>query len=134
LLVLNLQSNSFYQDLWSFFNFSCRTYDYNFYHFFGNDTIDPYPLIPAGLNKILCITHDTYTAISLAYRAFRESIREPIVSKRLTHKHEPKPALQEPKYQRDYEPSPAIQVNECDYRRWCRVNEWFKSYGQGIYD
>jgi hypothetical protein len=29
LFVVNLQSNSFFQDLWSFFIFSCRTYDYN---------------------------------------------------------------------------------------------------------
>jgi len=28
-----------------------------------------------------------------------------------------------------YEPSNAIAVNECDYRRWCRVNEWFAEFG-----
>lgn len=28
-----------------------------------------------------------------------------------------------------YEPSTAITVNECDYRRWCRVAEWFNQYG-----
>ena len=100
----------------------------------GNDTIDPYPLIPAGLNKILCITHETFTAISLAYHAFRESIRTAAASKVAAPKQEPKPILQELQYQRNYEPSPAIQVNECDYRRWCRVKEWFNTYGQGIYE
>jgi hypothetical protein len=28
-----------------------------------------------------------------------------------------------------YEPSNAIAVNECDYRRWCRVKEWFAEFG-----
>jgi hypothetical protein len=32
---------------------------------------------------------------------------------------------------RDYEPTAAIYVNECQYRRWCRVNEWFGQYAQG---
>jgi hypothetical protein len=31
--------------------------------------------------------------------------------------------------QTDYEPTNAIYVNECDYRRWCRVNEWFAEFG-----
>jgi hypothetical protein len=100
----------------------------------GNDTIDPYPLIPAGLNKILCITHETFTAISLSYEAFRESIKTTTASRKLNLQLKPTITLPEPKYQRDYEPSNAIQVNECEYRRWCRVSEWFKSYGQGIYE
>jgi hypothetical protein len=38
------------------------------------------------------------------------------------------------KHTRDYQPSNAIAVNECDYRRWCRVSEWFNTFGQGIYE
>jgi hypothetical protein len=90
--------------------------------------------MPGEATKILCITHDTYTAISLAYQAFRESLRKPVTPKIVKLVQEPKIALPEPRYQRDYEPSNAIQVNECEYRRWCRVSEWFRTYGQGIYD
>lgn len=32
------------------------------------------------------------------------------------------------KHYSDYEPSNAIYVNDCDYRRWCRVKEWFDQY------
>jgi len=100
----------------------------------GNDTIDPYPLIPAGLNKILCITHDTYTVISLAYQAFRDSIKKPVPLEIVKPVQELRITLPESRYQRDYEPSLAIQVNECEYRRWCRVKEWFNTYGQGSYE
>jgi hypothetical protein len=34
------------------------------------------------------------------------------------------------KYFLPYEPSNAIAVNECDYRRWCRVTEWFNRFAQ----
>ena len=87
-----------------------------------------------GLNKILCITHETFTAISLAYKAFRESIKTVAVSKIVKPQPNPTIILLRDKYQRDYEPSLAIQVNECNYRRWCRVSEWFNTYGQGIYE
>ena len=105
-----------------------------FIRYDGNDTIDPYPLIPAGAEKVLCITQDTYTAINIAYQAFRESLKKPVAIKPIKQEHKQKIVLSEPKYQRDYEPSNAIQVNECDYRRWCRVSEWFNTYGQGIYE
>jgi hypothetical protein len=101
----------------------------------GNDTIDPYPLIPVEAKKILCITQETFLNICQAYQAFRESIKPVILSKpvvktiaattyqTLTYEHT-----------RDYAPSNAIRVNECDFRRWCRVSEWFNTYGQGIFE
>ena len=95
----------------------------------GNDTIDPYPLIPAELSKILCITHEAFTAISLNYQAFRESLKKSPVATIIKQQAKPTPVLTEQKYQRDYEPSNAIYVNECNYRRWCRVSEWFNQFG-----
>jgi len=85
--------------------------------------------------KILCITQETFLNICQAYQAFREFIKPvvlpkstiktiaPTTSRTITYEHT-----------HDYEPSHAIQVNECDYRRWCRVREWFNTYGQGIYE
>ena len=85
--------------------------------------------------KILCITQETFLNICQAYQVFRESIKpvilpKPVVksitsttSQAITYEHT-----------RDYQPSHAIYVNECDFRRWCRVSEWFNTYGQGIYE
>jgi hypothetical protein len=96
----------------------------------GNDTIDPYPLIPRGAAKILCITPVTFVEISRAFREFRNFIKRPI-SRKVEPKQTPKPRDGWPKTKRqaDYEPTNAIYVNECDYRRWCRVNEWFSEFG-----
>ena len=101
----------------------------------GNDTIDPYPLIPVEAKKILCITQETFLNICQAYQAFRESIKPVILSKPVV-KSIASTTSQTINYEytRDYEPSNAIQVNECDFRRWCRVSEWFNTYGQGIYE
>lgn len=101
----------------------------------GNDTIDPYPLIPVEAKKILCITQSTYLNIYQAYQAFRESIKT--VVQALPALKTMAPTIHQPityEYTRDYQPSNAIYVNECDYRRWCRVSEWFNTYGQGIYE
>ena len=72
--------------------------------------------------------------ISRAFQTFRDSIKRPtplrvVEPKRLL---KPKNALLEAKYQRNYEPTPAIYFNECDYRRWCRVNEWFAEFGPEV--
>jgi hypothetical protein len=61
---------------------------------------------------------------------FREFIKRP-VPRKAEVKQAPKPTANWPKVKRqtDYEPTNAIYVNECDYRRWCRVNEWFAEFG-----
>ena len=102
---------------------------------FGNDTIDPYPLIPAEAMKILCITDEAFKNIKEAYQAFCQGLRgrlpkrslnpSPIRESLLVQKQ---PVLKK-KHFSDYEPSKAIYLNECDYRRWCRVSEWFNQYG-----
>ena len=101
----------------------------------GNDTIDPYPLIPAEATKILCITDETFKNIKKAYQSFCRSFKSqspkrllnsnPIKIKLLKQKQ---PSLKKKTFL-NYEPSKAIYVNECDYRRWCRVSEWFNQYG-----
>ena len=81
--------------------------------------------------KILCITLKTFTEISQAFKNFRGFIKIPAPKKIAQPKFPPKPkaTLLEVKHQRDYEPSNAIQVNECNFRRWVRVKEWFNEYG-----
>ena len=101
----------------------------------GNDTIDPYPLIPAGAEKILCITHETYTAICLAYKAFRAFIKRPIAKDivKPPKKTASRKIILRTKRSYDYEPSNAIHTNTCEYRRWCRVTEWFNQFGENQY-
>ena len=96
----------------------------------GNDTIDPYPLIPGEAAKILCITPEAFAGISQAFREFRNFIKRP-EPRKAKPKQTPKPkdAWPDAKLPKDYEPTNAIYVNECDYRRWCRVNEWFGEFG-----
>ena len=104
----------------------------------GNDTIDPYPLIPRGAAKILCTTPKTYAEICRAYKTIRAFCRslsgrpakrsfnlgqiKKDFSKKL-------PSDAEKTHLSDYEASNAISVNECDWRRWVRVKEWFNEYG-----
>lgn len=64
------------------------------------------------------------------FHGFRDFIKRP-VPRKAEEKQTPKPKDDRPevKRQTDYEPTSAIYVNECDYRRWCRVNEWFAEFG-----
>lgn len=103
--------------------------------FLGNDTIYPYPLIPAQATKILCITDETFKNIQEAYQAFcrglrgrslKRSLNPGQIKKNFLGQKQPNPKKT---HFSDYEPTQAIYVNECDYRRWCRVSEWFNQYG-----
>ena len=97
---------------------------------FGNDTIDPYPLISEEATKILCITVKAFTEISRSFKAFRDFIKTTVPQKFIKPEFLPAPKnnTQEVNYQSDYEPTNAIYVNECNYRRWCRVAEWFNQF------
>ena len=101
-----------------------------FLKFSGNDTIDPYPLIPRETAKILCITLKTFTEISQSFNAFRKFIKPAVPQKCIEPKYpsEPKNNILEVNYQSDYEPTNAIYVNECNFRRWVRVKEWFNQF------
>ena len=101
----------------------------------GNDTIDPYPLIPGEANKILIVNNDIFEELRVQYKAFSHGLRgRP--AKRSSNLGETRwhslrqkmPSVKKTHFL-PYEPSPAIVVNECDYRRWCRVIEWFKEFG-----
>ena len=101
----------------------------------GNDTIDPYPLIPAEAVKILCITDAIFQALKKQYQSFRQHLVGRPQKKSFNIGQIQKKFLKQNRSNRQperfstYEPSPAITVNECDYRRWCRVTEWFNQYG-----
>jgi hypothetical protein len=96
----------------------------------GNDTIDPYPLIPEKAEKILRITAAISLKINRSFKDFRAFIQGPVCCEKASLRPQrSKLALLKERYQRDYEPTNAIYVNECDFRRWCRVGEWFKEFG-----
>ena len=101
----------------------------------GNDTIDPYPLIAVEAKKILIIKRDIFEELRDRYKAFYRGLRGRSVKRssnvEATRRPFLKPKMSLPKknYFLAYEPSNAIAVNECDYRRWCRVNEWFAEFG-----
>ena len=98
----------------------------------GNDTIDPYPLIPKEATKILCVTQQTFLWIEKSYRMFRLGIRPAKRSSNTERLRRPFSAPGRPsptKYRfLTYEPSNAIYTNSSDYRRWCRVTEWFNQF------
>jgi hypothetical protein len=96
----------------------------------GNDTIDPYPLIPKGARKILVVKKDIFEKLKRHYQSFYKGLAGQLI-RQLRPKAKKKPSKSfQPHRERfyPYEPSPAIAVNECDYRRWCRVNEWFSQH------
>ncbi len=102
--------------------------------FIGNDTIDPYPLIPGEAKKILIVRKDIFGELQDLYQAFYRGLRArparrsspiEVPGRRFLR---PKVPLPEKTHFLAYEPSNAIAVNECEYRRWCRVNEWFAEF------
>ena len=102
---------------------------------FGNDTIDPYPLIPVEAKKILIVRKDIFGELQVQYSAFFQALRGRLhqrssnIKAPRRHFSRPQAPLPEKTHFSTYQPSNAIAVNECDYRRWCRVNEWFAEFG-----
>ncbi|MCK5081708.1 MAG: hypothetical protein KAR31_02275, partial [Candidatus Omnitrophica bacterium] len=99
----------------------------------GNDTIDPYPLIPREAAKILCVTQQTFLWIEKSYQTFHrgmQSAKKALNTKRLRQPFS-SPGRPSPTKHHflTYEPSNAIYTNSSDYRRWCRVTEWFNQFG-----
>ncbi len=112
---------------------------------FGNDTIDPYPLlIPGEAAKILCVTQNVFLQIQVSYRAFCRCLlgrqtkksfnTEPsrgqnsglkVAPQTISPKSGPTASA---KFFRDFEPSNTIYLQYSDIRRWRRVNEWFNQY------
>ena len=113
--------------------------------FFGNDTIDSYPLQHCGeIQKILCVSVKTFEAIKKDFEAFFKGDNGYL--KPSTFNIEPyrgqnselkvasqaiNPILTKtvsPEFFRDFEPSNTIYLQYSDIRRWRRVNEWFRQY------
>ena len=101
----------------------------------GNDTIDPYPLIPREAKKILIVQNNIFEELQNRYQAFFQGLRGRLAPRSSNikaprrHFSRPQAPLPERTHSLAYKPSNAIAVNECDYRRWCRVNEWFAEFG-----
>lgn len=102
---------------------------------YGNDTIDPYPLIPREAKKILIVKKDILKELQQLYKAFCRRLRGRPAKRSSNTGSTRRQRLKskEPSPERHfsaYEPSNAIAVNECDYRRWCRAKEWFYQFSQ----
>ena len=104
----------------------------------GNDTIDPYPLISWEARKILIVRKDVFRELQDCYQAFCRGLRGRLAQRSShikaprSHFLKPQTSLPEKTHFLTYEPSNAVAVNECDYRRWCRVSEWFAEFGLDI--
>ena len=99
----------------------------------GNDTIDPYPLIPTEAEKILCVTVNIFKVIEKDYRTFcqlgQPAKRSFNIRPNKTNSLKKQPLKPIKEHFLDYEPSNAIYTNTSEYRRWCRVKEWFNQFG-----
>lgn len=88
--------------------------------------------------KILCITDETFKNIQQAYQTFCRGLRGRPIKRSLNFGTIKKNFLEQKqpnlkkKHFSGYEPSQAIYFNDCDYRRWCRVKEWFNQYGPDV--
>ena len=114
---------------------------------FGNDTIDCYPLGEGGIRKILVVSEQKFQELEKEFQSFFQGVRGRLAARsslpganregncRLKPPAEtfaPKfAATENPGHFRDYEPSNAIYLNTCEWRRWVRVKEWFNQYAQG---
>ena len=96
----------------------------------GNDTIDPYPLFPEEVRKILLIKKNIFEELAARYRDFRASLARQAAQTpvKLT-----RTAVVPPKSQTKrcsaYEPSGKDYINDYNWRRWVRVKEWFHEFG-----
>ena len=103
-----------------------------FYRLRGNDTIHPYPLIAGEAKKILIVRSNIFEELCKLYKAFYRELkgRAVRIKNKRSKQYFPRPKVWTPeKTYSAYEPSKAIVVNECEYRRWCRVSEWFAEFG-----
>lgn len=92
--------------------------------------------MPRETKKILIVTKDIFEELRLQYKTLLKGLRGRAVKrsslKKTAREHivRPKAVISGKKHFRAYEPSNAIAVNECDYRRWCRATEWFYQFSQ----
>ena len=111
----------------------------------GNDTIDCYPSLERGIKKILVLSEQKFKELQKEFESFfqglrgrvsqrsslpgankRQILKPPSPFKALTSKFDSGDLT---KRFGDYEPTNAIYTNTSEYRRWCRVAEWFNQFG-----
>ena len=117
----------------------------NFY--FGNDTIDGYPLKEREIKKILVVSEQKFKELQKDFQSFFKGVNDRLTS-RSSLLEANKRQIFRPKlphqtfvpefdqtestgHFRGYEPTNAIYCNNSDWRRWVRVKEWFSQYAQG---
>ena len=112
--------------------------------FFGNDTIDCYPLGTGEIKKILAVSEQKFKKIQKEFQSFLKGVRgrfdarsSPLEANKgeFLKPQRPSEAIIErcvvqdmSKRFRNYAPTNAIYCNTSDYRRWVRVKEWFDQY------
>ena len=110
----------------------------DYFKFFGNDTIDPYPLPYGGkLIKLLCISKERFEKLCLAARelsvnkqplrnipAQTQKVKPLYTAAGLTSRNS-----QETKYSA-YIPTPIWQTRYSEFWQWQRVSQWHREYGQ----
>jgi hypothetical protein len=97
----------------------------------GNDTIDPYPLIPGEARKILIVKKNIFEELRSRYDSFCRSFAKGTAPKiKPAQKASPKPKRLQDEQRRCsvYEPSNTAHINDYNWRRWVRVKEWFNEF------
>ena len=116
--------------------------------FFGNDTIDCYPLGKEGIKKISVVSEEKFKEIEKDFQTFFKGLdgrlrkRSSLLGANKGQILKPQRASEgiTPKFNSQdltrnfltYEPTNAIYCNTSGRRRWIRVQEWFAQYGQEV--
>ena len=110
----------------------------------GNDTIDRYPSLEAEIKKILVVSERKFKELQKDFESFLQGVRGRIHQRsslleatrgQIFRPRQPSAASDSrigskdfTRHCQDYEPTNAIYTNSSEYRRWCRVNEWFNQF------
>jgi len=110
----------------------------------GNDTIDCSPLLERGIKKILIVSEQKFKELEKEFGLFFQGLRDRLSQRSslpeatrgpISRSQEPSAAPDLKidsedltQHYRDYEPTNAIYTNSSEYRRWCRVSEWFNQF------
>lgn len=102
------------------------------YKNFGNDTIDCYPPWDTNIEKILCVSGKVFKKIQWDFWAFLRDNTRPQVKRPKTLKPKVKPKIYTPKPSAVEQAAP--NLDDLYLHRLGRLNDWSKTYGQGMYE
>ena len=100
--------------------------------FFGNDTIDSYPLLEnMRIEKLLICTTKTFEALKKKFDQFKQQYQtKPEKPKKKSPIKLSKPTVIPEKIYHEFQPSNISYVYNSNFWRWRRVNEWFNKNAQ----